>query len=181
MTRKLLISLTLIVLCYAITSGDTLSTLFSLDLQHDLKSVNGSAITHNRGNLRISQGFIDGTATDSAQANAVINSSATVSSAAAVIIDLNAAIDPFGAAAALDTVKVLALRNLDASNSITLGDATASSFAGNMATGTIITVPPMGAYIITAPYAGWSVATPGYIIINCTDSAEYDLRIIGTK
>jgi hypothetical protein len=179
--KKLIIPFALVALLASVLAGDTLATLFSLDIRTDLKKVTGSAITRDSGSFRISQGFNDGNATDSLQANAVLNYSGTVSSAAAVIIDLNAATDPFGAAADLATVKVLALRNLDAANSITFGDGTGDSFAAGMATGTIITVPPMGAYVVTAPYAGFTVATPAYIIINCAGSAGYDLRIIGTK
>ena len=179
--KKALFLIAIMALIAAASGADTLSTLLSVDLRHDLKKVTGSAITHDKGNWRISQGFIDGNATDALEANAVLTYSNDITSASAVIIDLNAATDPFGGSVALDTVKAMALRNLDTSNSITLGDGTTGSFAAGMATGTIITIPPLGAYIVTAPCAGWSVATPAYIVINTDSSAEYDLRIIGTQ
>jgi hypothetical protein len=179
--KKLILITILLVCCAAWLRSDTLSTLLSVDLRHDLKKVTGSATTTDKGNWRISQGFINGTATDSLEANAVLTYSADITSASAVIIDLNAATDPFGGSVALDTVKAMALRNLDTSNSITLGDGTSSSFSAGMAAGTIVTIPPTGAYIVTAPHAGWSVATPAYIIINTDSTAEYDLRIIGTQ
>jgi hypothetical protein len=179
--KKALFLIAIISLIAAASGADTLSALLSVDLRHDLVSVSGSSIAHDKGNLRISQGFIDGNATDTAQASVVYSAGADITSATAIIVDLNAITGAFGSVLDLATVKALAVRNTGESGDIILNDG-ADPFAPGMATATIITLPPQGAYIVAAPYAGYAVATPSYLHISTADdAASYSLVILGTQ
>lgn len=179
--KKLIIFSLILACCAVYLRGDTLSAIFALNVVHDLKRVTSGTVTHDKGNFRINQGFIDGNATDSAQARFVYSAEADITSATAVLIDLNAINDPFGSSADLATVKALALRNTGETGNIVIGNG-AAPFAPGMATATTITILPMGAHVVTAPYSGFAVATPSYLHISTADdAASYELRIIGTE
>lgn len=179
--KKLIIFSLILACCAVYLRGDTLSAIFALNVVHDLKRVAGGTVTHDKGNFRINQGFINGNATDSAQASFIYSADADITSATAVLIDLNAIADPFGTSANLATVKVMALRNTGETGNIIFGNG-ATPFAPGMATATTVTIPPMGAYVMAAPYAGFAVATPSYLHISTADdAASYELRIIGTQ
>ena len=171
-----------LVLIAASSCADTLSVLFSMSFISTLKKVSGQSITTEEGKTRISLGFDNGTATDSAEANAVYNVRGEVTSAAAVVYDLGSLSDALGNTVTFNRVKIFAFRNLDASDSVTIGSGS-TPFAFDAATSSVLTVGPMGARVILCPYAGLDASVTNRIIyINTSgDLASYDLSIAGTE
>ncbi len=172
----------LLLLSLACAWGDTLSGLFSLNILTTFKHVSGNNITTEEGKTRISLGFDNGTATNSAQANAVYTIRSQVTSAAAVVYDLQNLTDGFGGTIVFNRVKWFAFRNIDSSDSITIGSGSAP-WAFDMATQSVITVGPTGAHVTLCPYAGLNAsATNRNIYVNTTgDLASFDLSIGGTE
>jgi len=162
--------------------GDSLSALFSVGISHDLKRVSGTTIAHDVGNFRSSMGFADGTATDSAQANAVYSVRGEVSSAAVLSYDLGSLTSPLGGSFAFNRVKVFAVKNLDGSETLIIGSGPVP-WVGEQATATRISKGPGGLHVESSPYAGMDASTTSRVIyLESLDGlASFDLLLIGTK
>jgi len=181
--KKYLGLVLLFLACIAVTvGGDSLSTLFSVGFSHELKHVSKETITRDVGKFKYSMGFDNGTATDSAQANAVYTVQAQVSSGTRVSYDLQSLTDAFGGSIVFNRIKGFALKNLDGTDSVIIGSGT-TPWAFGMATQTTVTIPPYGVYCLSWPYAGAdaSVAARLIKIEGAAAVASFDLVILGVE
>jgi hypothetical protein len=88
---------------------------------------------------------------------------------------------PIGGSFAFNRVKLLAVRNLDASYSVTIGSGT-TPWIGDVATASVITIPPSGLHLILSPLSGFDASTTARILTVGSDGiASCDILILGTK
>lgn len=163
-------------------SGDSLTALFTVSLSHDQKSVSGETVTRDAGRFRSSTGFDYGTSTAAAEVSAGYSVRGQVSSGTRLSYDLQSLTDKLGNAVVFNRIKAASIKNLDATTSLIIGSGT-TPWAAGMATPTTITLPPLGVWCVSAPYAGYDASlTARVIYLESSDAiASFDLAIVGVE
>jgi len=159
--------------------GDSLSSLLSIGIYHELKRVSGNTITRDIGNFKVSIGFEDGTATDSLEASKVYSIRGEVSSASPLTYDLASISGQLGGTTTFSRVKCFGIKNLDLTDSLILGSGSLP-WKGDLATASVETFGPNGGKVIWSPYEGLDASvTDRLIYLDSTDVASFDLLIVG--
>lgn len=170
----------LVLVCSAV-SAETLTALLSLSLTHVLKATTVQPYLTEQGLFKKSQAYQSGTATDALECNGVYAHNADITSATAHVYDLQDLEDGFGGSLVFNRVKVFAIKNLSETGSLQIGSGS-TPFLFDLATATIMTIPPMGLKLVVAPYAGIDASTTERLISVTTPSvASYDMVILGIK
>lgn len=138
--------------------------------------------------LLLDMGFTLDDGTGSGEADRVFSDQRSLSASATETHDLTSLTDVFGAALSFAKIKVIAIKAAASNtNNVLVGAAASNQFLGPLAhSSDIISIPPGGVALLTAPASGWAVAngsTDNLKIANSAGSTAvlYDIMLVGTS
>lgn len=123
------------------------------------------------------------------KADKVFSDTRTLAASATENLDLAGVLtDPFGAALTMAKVRaVLFIAHPANTNNVNVGGAASNGFLGPFADATdVVSIPPGGCFLATAPVGGWTVTPATGDLLKVANSSSgtgvtYDVVIIGTS
>jgi len=166
----------------------TLKTSLRATIAYDLVGSPDLGSTRSQFSGHADTLLADGTGTD--QADRIFADKRTLNASASEDIDLagGGLTDPHGAALTFAKVKAICVRTSKSNtNNVVVGGAASNAFQGPFGNANdVVAIQPGGAFMITAPKAGWTVTAGTGDLLKIANSGggssvEYEIEIVGTS
>ena len=148
---------------------------------NDLGTVTFDMDKHDKTNL--------GTGTGSNQADLIFADTRTLTASGTEDLDLTGSlVDALGNTLTFAKIKAISIKASSGNtNNVTVSPAAANGFLGPFnAAADLVSIPPNGSFMVTAPVGGWTVTAATADLLTIANSAAgtdviYDIVIIGTS
>ena len=160
------------------------SGLVAAVIQLGISNTKDLSVTKDDLNLSAQEQFTPGTG--NSQLDKVFHDVRTLDAAADESLDLaGSLVDSFGAAITFVKLKVLLIRNLSATQTLTIGNGANPFLSWVGAAAHTVTIPPKGMLLLVAPLAGFAVTADTGDILKIANSAtnpcDYQIVLAGTS
>lgn len=152
--------------------------------ESDLTETSGSSRDNHR--YRVQESYTSGTATTSAQINAVYRATGTLASGAAGTIDLaGSLVDPLGDAVVFTRIRSIIIENT-ATTTLTIGSSTSNPWtAWSSNAASTLAIPASSCIALSSPFGAWAVTAGTGDILHITNASggtgTYKLWIVGNE
>lgn len=153
-------------------------------IQLAMNNAKDLSVTKDDLNLSAQEQFTPGTGNN--QLDKVFHDVRTLSGGADESLDLaGSLVDSFGAAITFAKIKVLLIRNLSTTQTLTVGNGATPFLSWVGAAAHTVTIPPKGMLLLVAPLAGFAVTADTGDILKIANSAtnpcDYQIALAGTS